>query len=71
MNSRMDELQAGFLNLFLKDADNANLKRNKIINKYHQAFKEIDSLYLPQLPSDPFAFVGHFVRNAIKRARQD
>lgn len=33
-NSRLDELQAGFLSLFLKDLDQRNSKRRAIVKKY-------------------------------------
>jgi dTDP-4-amino-4,6-dideoxygalactose transaminase len=36
-NSRLDELQAGYLNLFLRDLDSDNLRRRKIATTFNKA----------------------------------
>ncbi len=45
-NSRMDEMQAGALNIFINHIDGWNLKRQKIAKRYMKGLKDLD-LTLP------------------------
>lgn len=47
-NTRLDELQAAFLRVKLRTLDQWNLRRQKIANKYFQAWRDIPSLQLPE-----------------------
>jgi dTDP-3-amino-3,4,6-trideoxy-alpha-D-glucose transaminase len=47
MNSRLDELLAGFLLLRLKDLDKENLYRNKLAHIYKQELAAIQDICLP------------------------
>ena len=49
MNSRLDELQAAFLNTKLTKLDNVNIKRRKIALKYIEELSEIKSITLPKI----------------------
>ena len=67
LNSRLDELQAGVLDVKLKYIDADNDKRRMIAEKY---FAEITNpkIILPQLPADPKEHVWHlFVIRTAKR----
>lgn len=67
LNSRLDELQAGVLDVKLKYIDADNEKRRMIAEKY---FAEITNpkIILPQLPADPKEHVWHlFVIRTAKR----
>lgn len=46
-NSRLDELQAAFLNIKLKNLDKQNKKRQKIANKYLKNLEGVGDLQLP------------------------
>ena len=46
-NSRLDSIQAAILNVKLKFLDEYNNKRNKMADKYDDAFKSIDGLNIP------------------------
>lgn len=59
MNCRMDELQAGFLSLFLESLNQANEQRQKIIYQYHEELQGLDFIDLPELPVNIKQFVGH------------
>lgn len=48
-NSRLDELQAAFLRVKLRDLDEWNVRREKIAQQYNQAFADLP-LILPQTP---------------------
>lgn len=51
-NSRLDELQAAFLMVKLRRLDQDNQRRVEIAEAYNQAFKEINSLVLPQITNN-------------------
>lgn len=51
-NSRLDELQAAFLMVKLRCLDQDNQRRVEIAEAYNQAFKEINSLILPQITNN-------------------
>ncbi len=51
-NSRLDELQAAFLNIKLKYLDEQNGERRKIARLYHQALAGCADLTLPDAPAD-------------------
>jgi dTDP-4-amino-4,6-dideoxygalactose transaminase len=46
VNSRLDELQASFLRIKLRDLENDNNRRNEIARKYNIAFQDLP-LYVP------------------------
>lgn len=48
-NSRLDELQAAFLRIKLKNLDEDNIKRSLIAKKYSQMLKNIDGLKIPKI----------------------
>lgn len=50
VNSRLDELQAAFLNVKLKYLDDWNQRRQTIATTYLQAFANIPELILPTVP---------------------
>jgi len=58
VNSRMDEIQAGFLNIKLKYLTNENVIRRKIAEYYCQNIKH-PKISLPQLPTDENQHVWH------------
>jgi dTDP-4-amino-4,6-dideoxygalactose transaminase len=58
INSRMDEIQAGFLNIKLKYLTNENAIRRKIAEYYCQNIKH-PKIILPQLPTDENQHVWH------------
>ena len=49
MNSRLDELQAAFLNTKLKSLDDINLRRRNIALKYIDQLSKIESIKLPKI----------------------
>lgn len=49
-NSRLDELQAAFLNVKLKKLDAWNQRRSEIARQYLEALSDCDSLQLPRVP---------------------
>jgi dTDP-4-amino-4,6-dideoxygalactose transaminase len=49
MNSRLDEMQAAFLNVKLKYLDQWNLERNMIAKKYEKKLKSNNNLILPKI----------------------
>ena len=53
-NSRLDNLQAAFLNLQLKDYETVMTRRRKIASLYTEALRDVAELVLPPAPdSDP------------------
>lgn len=48
-NSRLDELQAAFLRIKLKNLDKDNAKRTLIARRYSQLLKNIDGLKIPKI----------------------
>jgi len=58
INSRMDEIQAGFLNIKLKYLTNENAIRRKIAEYYCQNIKH-PKITLPQLPTNENQHVWH------------
>lgn len=48
INSRLDELQAAFLRIKLKELEKDNTRRNEIANRYSSAFKELN-IKIPQI----------------------
>jgi dTDP-4-amino-4,6-dideoxygalactose transaminase len=51
-NSRLDNIQAAFLNLKLKTFDKDIARRREIASMYHLALKDIEDLTLPPSPSE-------------------
>lgn len=51
-NSRLDELQAAFLNVKLKKLDQWNQQRRQLANYYTSLFKENSSIQLQNVPND-------------------
>ncbi len=69
-NSRLDELQAAFLNVKLKKLDEWNKKRQNIAKSYLEALADCDSIKLPAVPTwaDPvwhLFVVQHAQRDAL------
>tara|TARA_B100000212_G_C27359317_1_gene527459 strand:+ start:115 stop:1224 length:1110 start_codon:yes stop_codon:yes gene_type:complete len=52
MNSRLDELQAAFLNTKLRNLDNSNQRRREIADQYIEAFSDLKSLSIPFIPDN-------------------
>ena len=53
INSRLDELQAAFLRIKLKELDNDNVRRNEIAARYYNGFKNLN-IKTPQKLKDTF-----------------
>jgi len=51
-NSRLDNLQAAFLNYFFSKYDEVISKRRYLAQLYDEGLKEIDEVYLPEPPND-------------------
>ena len=51
-NSRLDNLQAAFLNYFFSKYDEVILKRRYFAQLYDEGLKEIEEIYLPEPPND-------------------
>ena len=51
-NSRLDNMQAAFLNHFLKTYNESIKKRRKLANIYHERLKNIKEVNLPPKPAD-------------------
>ena len=67
LNSRLDEMQAGVLDVKLKYIDSDNEKRRKIAERYVVEMTN-SKIILPQLPTDPNQNVWHlFVIRTSKR----
>lgn len=69
LNSRMDEIQAAFLNIKLKYIDDENKHRRKIAEFYHKNIHHPD-IILPGLPENPLKHVWHiFAVRSLERDR--
>ena len=53
-NSRLDNLQAGILNVFFKDYDKTVERRRQIAKLYHENLNTIHNIVLPPPPDDAF-----------------
>ncbi len=51
VNSRLDELQAAFLRIKLRELDNDNARRNEIATKYAAAFRELNLKIPSSIPN--------------------
>lgn len=51
-NSRLDEIQAAFLNTKLEKLQELNLKRQEVANIYLDELKEVNGLTLPYVPAE-------------------
>lgn len=67
-NSRLDELQARFLELFLDDLDQENQLRREIAVRYRQQLSHSEVL-LPVQPADPQSHVYHLFVVQVVRGR--
>lgn len=66
VNSRLDELQAAFLRIKLRELDRDNKRRNEIASKYNSAFKFLD-MKIPQSLPDTFHVYHLYVVEHAKR----
>jgi len=60
-NSRLDNLQAGFLNIKLKSLDTWNARRRQIANIYLADLKDVSECQLPLIKKDSLAVFHQFV----------
>ncbi len=67
MNSRLDELQAGFLLVKLKHLEDDNMRRQQIARVYLEELEGIGDLVLPVTPSDSVHVYHQFVVRTCKR----
>ena len=51
-NTRLDNLQAAFLNYFMKSYDSVVTRRRDIAEKYNHGLKDIEELVLPEAPGN-------------------
>ncbi|MCE3037109.1 DegT/DnrJ/EryC1/StrS family aminotransferase [Helicobacter sp. faydin-H20] len=58
-NSRLDHLQAMFLNLKLKDLESHNQYRQNLANYYQETLQEIEQIVLPEIPTYSYQCVWH------------
>jgi dTDP-4-amino-4,6-dideoxygalactose transaminase len=56
-NSRMDELQAGFLSIFLPSLNSENERRRQIAEKYNEVLTGKSSIYTPRIQGE--GYVAH------------
>jgi dTDP-4-amino-4,6-dideoxygalactose transaminase len=56
-NSRMDELQAGFLSIFLPRLNSENERRRQIAEKYNEVLKGKSSIHTPRIQGE--GYVAH------------
>ena len=66
-NSRMDAINAGVLNLKLKNFNKTILKRNRLANIYYKELKDIPNLYLFKLNKKNITVYHQFVIRTNKR----
>ena len=52
INSRLDELQAGFLSIKLPNLANDNLQRQKVASWYDEKLKDLPEVILPKIAAD-------------------
>jgi dTDP-4-amino-4,6-dideoxygalactose transaminase len=55
-NSRLDNIQAAFLNYFFSKYDEVILRRRYLAKLYDEGLKELDEIYLPEPPNDGHHF---------------
>jgi dTDP-4-amino-4,6-dideoxygalactose transaminase len=67
INSRLDEVQAGFLHIKLNYLDNWNTERNSIATHYLSKLKNVGDLVLPQLAQHATSVYHLFVIRTSKR----
>lgn len=58
-NSRLDNLQAAFLNLKLQDLDSHNAHRQYIATLYQKHLEDIPQILLPEIPMHSYQCVWH------------
>ena len=66
-NSRLDEMQAAFLNIKLKYLDDWSLERQKLAERYNQNLKDFDWLKLPVVAKDVTHVYHLYVIRCTKR----
>lgn len=67
LNSRLDELQAGFLSIKLKYLSEWNEERRRIAEKYRHLLRDIDGLLLPQVATGAASVYHLYVIRTPKR----
>ena len=67
INSRLDELQAGFLSIKLNHLNHWNELRNKIASQYLLELSSIDGIILPQIATNATSVYHLFVIRTTKR----
>ena len=70
-NSRLDNLQAAFLNYFFKDYDKTIERRREIAELYNSNLKDISDLILPEAPSENNVNFDVFQNYEIQANRRD
>ncbi|WP_104697464.1 MULTISPECIES: DegT/DnrJ/EryC1/StrS family aminotransferase [unclassified Helicobacter] len=74
-NSRLDNIQAAFLNLKLQDLDKQNAHRRYIATLYQKYLSKLDSLVLPEIPFYDYQCVWHLyvirLQKQLEEKRQD
>jgi dTDP-4-amino-4,6-dideoxygalactose transaminase len=69
VNSRLDEIQAGFLGVKLKNINQDNNIRKAIAERYHQGIRN-EFIRLPEIPIDKNEHVWHLFVIRCKKRRQ-
>jgi dTDP-4-amino-4,6-dideoxygalactose transaminase len=67
INSRLDEVQAGFLSIKLQHLDKWNAARNRIAAQYTEQLSGIDDLVLPQLAAQATSVFHLYVIRTTRR----
>jgi len=67
INSRLDELQAGFLNVKLKELNKANIRRNDVASLYLKLLAGVGDIVLPKLALDCTSVYHLFIIRTRKR----
>lgn len=72
INSRLDELQAAFLSIKLRELQRDNLRREQVAQWYHQALTGIGDIVLPQIAAGASSVYHLFVvRTRFRNALQE
>lgn len=67
MNSRLDEMQAAFLNVKLKYLDEFNAQRRALASKYHERLSNVPGIMVPTASPDAFHVYHLYVIRAERR----
>ncbi|HEY0744928.1 MAG TPA: DegT/DnrJ/EryC1/StrS family aminotransferase [Chryseosolibacter sp.] len=67
MNSRLDEMQAAFLNVKLKFLDEFNTQRRLLASKYNERLTNIPGIVIPAVSADAFHVYHLYVIRAERR----